>query len=207
VQANVQVQTDCSNGSCQQKTITTDPNGNVISVVTGGAQSQSDFCKANPTSKQCAGSGSGSGTGGGGDGSGAGFSGDCGAGFACVGGEDAVTCAIAMEQHQRDCQFVTNFGDGSPNALNAKGLAMALQGDAGDSDHPHRSGNISVTDLSAGFDQTDLLGHASCLPDRTIGPIVLPLSKLCAPADIAGQALLGITSIACLFIVFGPRKG
>ncbi len=60
--------------------------------------------------------------------------------------------------------------------------------------------------LAAGFDQTDLLGTGACVPDRTIGPIVLPLSKLCAPADIAGLALLGITSIACMFIVLGPGK-
>jgi hypothetical protein len=113
-----------------------------------------------------------------------------------------------VEQHVRACQQALEFGDGTTTALTDKGTAMASAGDLGDSDHPHRAANITPTDLSAGFDtSTDLIGHASCLPDRTIGPVVLPLSKLCAPADIAGQALLGITAIACLFIVFGPRKG
>jgi hypothetical protein len=200
----VTTETQCSGDVCRQVTTTLDAAGNVVAVNSGGAQSKSDLCKATPTSKVC--SGTGGGGGGGGDGSGSGFSGTCAGGFVCTGGEDAVTCAIAVEQHRRDCQFVLSFGDGLTSSLTDKGVAMAAAGDSGDSDHPHRSGNIVSTSLAGGFDQTDALGHGACVADKTIGPVVLPLSKLCDPAETAGQALLGITAIACMFIVFGSPK-
>ncbi len=187
---------DCNASTCQITTTVKDLSGNVIAIATG-QQGKEQFCRDNPKSGQCSAS---SGTGGGGGGSGeeSAFGGVCAA-TTCSG--DAVVCAIAQEQHKRDCQMATNFGDGTTTTGAQAGLDAVAVGDAGATDHPHRAANIAGTSLSLGFDQTNILS-GSCPADRTIGPVVLPLSKLCTPAGWLGNLLVGLTAFACLGIVF-----
>lgn len=218
----VSLSTSCNGGSCITTTTTTSPDGS--SSTSTGQSTLREYCSKSPGDPQCvaaglglptsvaggaSGAGAGAGSGGGGDGSSAGFGGSCQAGWTCTGDSDAVTCAIATEQHRRDCQFALNFGDATSTSLDQKGAAMYAAGDLGDADHPRRVGNVSSSGIGT-FDQTNLLG-GSCPADRTIATVrgsavVLPLSKLCNPAQLLGQVLLGFTALACIFIVLGPGR-
>lgn len=208
-QTIVQRKVDCVGDLCSISSTTTV--GGTITSTTTETTNRTAYCSASPKDPQCAGSsgsgGSGSGTGG--DGSGAAFGGSCAGGWTCSGDSDAVTCAIATEQHVRDCQFVTNFGDGSTSAMSDKGVAMTTAGDLGDSDHPRRVANVGGGPIGS-FDQTDLLA-GSCPGDRTVATVmghavVLPFSKLCGSAVLLGNVLVGFAALACVFIVFGVNR-
>lgn len=217
----VSASTSCSGQACITTTTTSNPDGSTQYTVSQSTLAA--YCAKTPGDPQCvaaglgtptsvaggaSGAGAGAGSGGGGDGTSAGFGGSCQAGWTCTGDSDAVTCAIATEQHRRDCQFALNFGDATSTSLDQKGAAMYAAGDLGDSDHPRRAANVSSSGIGT-FDQTNLLG-GSCPADRTIATVrgsavILPLSKLCNPAQLLGQVLIGFTFLACIFIVLGHK--
>lgn len=205
-ETTVQKRIDCVGDLCTLTTVTSVA-GAVTSTVTE-SQNKAAYCAGAPKDPSCGG-GSGSGSGSGGDGNGAAFGGTCLSGFTCSGDSDAVTCAIATEQHQRDCQFALNFGIGTSTPFSDKGIAMSTSGDLGDADHPRRTANVPSAALGT-FDQTNLL-TGSCPGDRSIATvrgiaIVLPFSKLCGSATLLGNVLVGFAALICVFIVFGVNR-
>lgn len=199
-------QTVCANGYCVTTTVTaggttTSGGGNSTETTTSSStQTQSEFCAQNPGSPLCAGKGSGEG-GEGEEGEGGGFGGTCEGGFTCSGEFDAITCAIATEQHRRECEFWGTQNDGTAKNL---GLAAFTAG-ATPEDHPGNAANIESKALGS-FDQTDLIA-GGCPADLAVpmpyGPAVsLKLSQLCTPAAWLGNLLVGITALSCLVFVF-----
>lgn len=178
---NTDKSTTCTGATCTttETTTTTNPDGSTTEDKKETEESKNEFCEKNPASLQCEKSS---------------FSGSCGA-FTC--GGDAIQCAIAKEQHTRNCELF------AASEASARGLAAATAGDR-PGDHP-RNGITSVS-MANGFDQTNLLS-GSCPGDQTIPigggkSVVLPWSKLCEPAAMLGNVLVGITALACLGIVF-----
>lgn len=151
---------------------------------------QDSFCKENPESPMCK-SGS--------------FGGDCGGGFSCDG--DAIQCAIAQEQHRRNCQLFNP--DTDPNSA----VNKAMSG--------NDPGNVDAMKASAagapvGVGSFDFSGKgwARSCPQDPIIPIpwgkaqefTLPFSKLCGPLGLAADIAVAITALACMvFVVRVPQ--
>lgn len=205
-EASTITQTDCSGGTCTTKTGTVDASGNVTwtgytvgsgqnAANTGaggtdatsgggggGPQKTDDFCATNPNSIICKTST---------------FGGSCGT-FSCSG--DSVQCAIAKDQHDRNCQLFD-----TPTELSDKGVAAVAAGASGVS-------SVGVSDVSLDFasklDQQDRLPGA-CPGDRVVpvlkGSITIPFSKVCELAGILSKALIAFSMLAAAFIVFRQR--
>lgn len=173
--------TTCSGGKCTTTTTYKDAEGNVTGE-TKEEKPELSFCAENPESPLCV------------QGS---FGGACGA-FTCKG--DGVQCAIAQDQHKRNC---TLFDQAT--ALSDIGVASTTAG-LKPADHPGAAGNItSVTLSGASFDQTDIIGGSSCPGDVQIATpfgstFALELSRLCTPAAWFGNILLAFTALACVGI-------
>lgn len=213
--------TDCKDGLCTTTTHVRDSTGVVVGTNTD-VQYVETYCAKNPGDPVCktgAGNGGkpigsgaspsgaasgvggkgGVGAGGTGEDSGNTFGGSCGSGFVCKG--DAIQCAMAQDQIARNCATL----DDAPATA-----AAVLAAGAGihPPSHPWNSG--SSVSIGGGFDQTDLIAGA-CPADQSIQvshfqPVVLPFSKLCEPARILGNILVGLTALTCLGIVFVRGK-
>jgi hypothetical protein len=180
---NEDTKTTCAGDKCTTTTTTTttNPDGSTTTETENTTEPRDDYCQKNPASLQCEDKKSA-------------WGGSCGA-FTC--GGDAVQCAIAQEQHRRNCELF------EASDASARGISAAAAGDR-PGDHP-RNGMQSVS-IGTGFDQTNLLS-GSCPGDQTVSigsgrSVVLPWSKLCEPAAMLGNVLVGITALACLGIVF-----
>jgi hypothetical protein len=125
------------------------------------------------------------------------FSSSCAAGAAPQCDGDAVQCAIASEQHRRNCAFFDQT-----NTSSEQGTAAVAAGVEGDTDHPNR--NPTEHEIGT-FDQTNLIG-GSCPADRILGTgtatVSIPFSQICGPASSLGLLLVGITALSCIAIVF-----
>ena len=173
----------CVGGVCTTTTTTTDGNGTGTETTT---ESQDSFCQKNPGLQICK------------DAKGT-FGGTCSSSFSCEG--DAVQCAIATEQHRRDCQLFEVATADSDTGTAARSAGSRA------SDHPWNS--RTTVDMSGGFDQTDLIG-SSCPADVPVpinspggGTVVwIRYSALCTPAEWLGRVLVGLTALACAGIVF-----
>lgn len=174
--------TTCNGVSCTTTTITRDGTGAIIGTK-DETKPQDSFCRENPESPLCKRSS---------------FGGQCAA-TACEG--DAIQCAIAADQYKRNCQW---FDDPATPAMSDAGQA-AMTNTLRPDDHPY---NVATTQ-SVGFndviDQTDRLA-GGCPSDMTVSingrPLVVPFSKSCAPLQMLGTLLVGLTALACVFIVF-----
>lgn len=156
-----------------------------------GSSPTTDFCAAHPTSSVCITSS---------------FGGSCGAAFTCNG--DAVQCAIAQDQHQRNCQLFEPSTTGGDGAVQAQRGAQAVA----DGDHPSWSpstpGNESSTtiDFSSQIDATNPFG-SSCPADQVLplvgaASVTIPFSSFCGSLQLAGALILGVAWLAAAGIVF-----
>lgn len=138
-----------------------------------------DFCKQNPTLEICK--------------TGA-FGGSCSANFKCDG--DAVQCAMAREQHIRNCQIFEMKTDESNLYFKEKGK----EGDQ-TKDLP---GN-DVLDISGRIDTGDALGGGACIGDLNIpvmGTMVsLPISLICPYLAMLGNVLVAVSMLLAMRIV------
>eukprot|EP00456_Euglypha_rotunda_P019975 TRINITY_DN17589_c0_g1_i7.p1 TRINITY_DN17589_c0_g1~~TRINITY_DN17589_c0_g1_i7.p1 ORF type:complete len:498 (+),score=71.56 TRINITY_DN17589_c0_g1_i7:274-1767(+) len=185
-------QTICINGSCTTTTTTTVTNvdGSKTTTTTSGDKPTTDmggFCKENPGSPICKNSS---------------FGGACAGGFQCDG--DAVQCAIAREQHTRNCAlYVTE----TPQST--AGYSALTAGDR-PGDHPANDPTAEALDFSGRIDQTDRLGGGSLtdltIPVGNLAPVVISFSQLQSPLAMLGNLLVGVTMLWALFIVFGRAK-
>lgn len=168
--------TVCKDGKCT----TTNPDGSEEE------KPEKEFCKENPDAPQCKKST---------------WGGSCGS-FTCDG--DAIQCAIAREQHQRNCKLFDEKTshpayqaavDGSDEQSADKLKAKAEQ--------------ISV---AANLDQSGFGWAKGCPPDPEIPlgfvqqSFTIPFSRICGPLEALSLAGVGITLLGCLVWVIGGKK-
>lgn len=186
----------------------TDPGGEnestdiTVDQLTG---SRGEVCAAKPSLAMCRGDGKGDGGGtgeidagdGDGDGDGGdGFSGNCEAGFQCEG--DPITCAIAREQHIRNCQLWKETDQS--NLFDA-----ALRGeDPGDA--ALKKENWEQVELGSGVIDTSRWLGGGCVEDFTTSimgvSIEIPFSRLCPYLDFMGAIVVAFAMLAAMRIIF-----
>lgn len=180
--------TSCANGVCVTTTTgtTNNPDGTTTTTVGTETKDKGTYCKDNPGSPNCKDLESA-------------FSGGCGGALTCEG--DAVMCAIARDQIQRNCLMDPDSNSGSV-------FNVAAAAGKHPSDHPYVNGTeVPVGGSNGGFDTSNILS-GSCPADQSFQvaggwpSVNVPFSKLCGPAELLGNILVGITALACLGIVF-----
>lgn len=120
------------------------------------------------------------------------FGGTCGAAFACDG--DAIMCAVALEQHKRNCAL---FVDSSPES----DLYNSEKGKTGTQ---YQNENVALS--TGSFNQSNALGAAAqCIQDRTVtvmgNVIVLPFSIICNTLQHFGSILIFVSFLLAYRIV------
>lgn len=183
--------TTCSNGQCTTTTNTTTTTGGG-SGTSGGTsttgtetktQPQADYCKDNPNQPICKDTNSS-------------FGGTCGA-FTCDG--DAVQCAMAREQHQRNCAL---FDIKTP--ISEAGDRAAVGGDR-PSDHPGANPDfIDIGGRMNGVGRVNPYGDG-CPRDIDLNvmgnTVAIPLSGACDLLKLLGEIAIGFAYIAGARIV------
>lgn len=188
--------TVCKDGVCTSTTTTTTKDSSGATVGTESestSQPKDGYCRANPTAKACAADSDD-------EEEDSSFAGSC-AGFSCSG--DAIQCAVAREQHIRNCQMfaqtsITDIGNAAANGASAPG------------DHPGNSTSIVSMGFAERIDQTNLLGSAQCPADKVMyiasQAFTIPFSSLCGSLQLMGQVLVAICLLASVAIVFRGGK-
>lgn len=189
-----------SNTTCKDGICTTTTNTNTTTTGAGGSgggtgtgnstktQSQDSYCADHPKDPLCKGTEDGS------------FGGACAGGFTCDG--DAVQCAIAKEQHIRNCEFFAAAPNSDP-------AVMAAAAGVHPADHPYTTAQQTPLSFSSGIDQTELLsGGCPANQSFTAGgrSFVVPFGTLCTPLGWLGNVLVALAFLACMFIVFGKAE-
>lgn len=181
--------TTCVDGKCTTETTTTTtglgPDGQPTTTTKTGTtgESKSDYCTKNPKTVECGGSGENS------------FSGSCMGSFKCEG--DALMCAMASEQHKRNCQLFVNKTEESDLYDEAKALdnTKSVTGDLTE--------DVEIN--SSKFDSTNILGSGSCITDKTVvimsRSISLPFSKVCIYLGYLGSVLMMVSFLLAARIV------
>jgi hypothetical protein len=171
--------TECSNGSCTTTKTSTDSDGKTTTTST--TETQDSYCKSNPTAAICKAATDST------------FSGSCGAAFSCDG--DAIQCAIAQDQHARNCAL---FDTASAESE----LYGTEKGKTGDQTTA-LAGN--ETRAIGSIDTSDALGGARCVSDLNITVMgrtaTLPLSTVCPQLALLGQVLVAISFLLAIRIV------
>lgn len=180
--------TVCDAGNCTTTitTVTSTPSSQSTSTKTEEVDKQS-FCKENPESTVCkAGK----------------FGGVCSSGFTCDG--DAIQCAMAKEQHQRNCQLY------DPDTDPASAVNRALAGDdPGNVDKMKAAAKASPLNVGT-FDFSGRGWSRTCPDDPSFSlswahgsatEWKLPFSKLCTPLGLAADVAVAITALGCAVFV------
>lgn len=146
---------------------------------------QDDYCKKNPDATLCKKNESK-------------FGGGCGA-FSCEG--DAIQCAIAREQHTKNCILFT-----TTTPLSDLGNAAAAGTDSGVTDNPAKTSNRAAVAVDGTLNTSKSIA-AACIPDLTVQilavSLTVPFSKLCPYMEIMGQIVIAFSLIAGGRIVSG----
>lgn len=141
-------------------------------------KSQGDACKEAPDLKQCSKE--------------SGITGSCAGAFQCKG--DALQCAIAVEQHKRNCELFEKENDYSKLFTNAR-------------NSQNEDGSITGTevDLAGHFKVDSVIGNGQCPSDLTVmvmdRPVTLRLSEFCEYFNAMGYLLFLGACIRCLLIL------
>lgn len=179
-------------GSTTKTETTTKPDGSQVVVMTttnpDGSSTQTreekpapdadpkdDFCKKNPAATLCKTSE---------------FSGGCSA-YLCKG--DAVYCAMALEQHRRNCEL---FENATPMSDLGKQIANGNDPQAGQ--HPANANNRSIIDLGTSLDMSKRWS-GGCPTDRQITvmgqTMAIPLSSLCPYLEMFGNIIIALAML------------
>jgi hypothetical protein len=138
-----------------------------------------DFCQQNPDLSICR-KGS--------------FGGSCGS-FQCDG--DALQCAIAMDQHTRNCQLFNDESDESKLYGTEKGKTGNVTGNLPE--------NSSQSIGQGNFDTSSAIGGGACIQDLNITvwrqSVTLPISKICPYLDAFGNILVAVSFLLAIRIV------
>lgn len=193
----------CENGQCEVTKTSTTTNTQTGSTVNSSSVTttvdKATYCSQNKTAGACKNE-----KGENEDGNGS-FGGSCDAGFTCKG--DAVMCAMAKEQHKRNCEMLgedkdpASFFNQVKNGTDSKS-AEALKGEA-------QQINIST--------QLDMSGSGlsrSCPADPRIDlpfagkSFVIPFSAVCPTLKTMSDVALMITALSLLvWLVNGRKEG
>lgn len=185
--------TTCKGNVCTtEKTTTNTTSSNTSSSsTTTKTESREDYCKANANAQQCKGEDDKKGS----------FGGSCSAGFACEG--DPLQCAIAKDQHKRNCQM---FDDPTPESRLYDSESAK---DANRDVTKELPGNSEV-DVSRDLSNEDVLGGGSCITDLNVrvwnSDVTLPFSKICGALGYLGWILVAVSSLVAFRIVSAPSK-
>jgi hypothetical protein len=185
--------TICKGNVCttEKTTTNTTSNNTSSSSTTTKTESKEDYCKANANASQCKDDDEEKGK----------FGGSCSAGFTCEG--DPLQCAIAKDQHKRNCQM---FDDKTTESqLYDSEVAKGTDRDV-TKDLP---GNTEV-DVSGKLSSEDVLGGGSCITDLSVQVwntnVTLPFSKICAALGYLGWILVAVSSLVAFRIVSSSPK-
>jgi hypothetical protein len=122
------------------------------------------------------------------------FAGSCSS-TSCSG--DAIQCAIAQTAARSECEFL------HPTGADVDTGTAALSGGDRPTGHPGNSPDIHG--FSGLIDQSDPLS-GGCPADLSLtllcNPLSVPISKICEPAAILGNLMVGFSLLAAAFIVF-----
>ena len=168
--------TVCKDGKCT----TTNPDGS------SDEKPEQEFCKENPDAPQCKKSN---------------WGGSCGS-FTCDG--DAIQCAIAREQHQRNCKL---FDEKTSHPA----YQAAVDGTDEQSADKLKAKAEQIT-VDKTFNQTGFGWGTSCPldPEIPLGFVdrsfTIPFSRICGPLEALSLAGVGITLLGCLVWVIGGKK-
>lgn len=179
--------TTCTAGSCNTTVTNYGPSGGgggpgPITGQTTTTESEESYCARNPTAPICEEEGDSE------------FGGTCAGGFSCDG--DAVQCAMARDQHVRNCRDLT------PNSYTAVG-ETALGSPANSTVGGGLIG-IGSSDINVG---TGIIGSAinpfgaACPADVPLAlgatTVVIPLASTCTALQTMGALLIAITALWC----------
>ncbi|MDR2239278.1 MAG: hypothetical protein LBE33_02430 [Zoogloeaceae bacterium] len=148
----------------------------------GDGEDPSPFCVENPDSHICKKSS---------------FGGDCLSSFTCDG--DAVQCAVAREQHIRNCALFDTETDESVLGQ------QAIEGqDPMASEFPNDPSNIDTFDISTLLDKTEIFS-AQCIADFNLSVggygIYVPMDKICTALIWIGNLMMMGCSVAGMMII------
>lgn len=178
--------TTCSNGSCNTTVTQYGPGsggapGAVLSEATT-TEPQEAYCQRNPADPVCD------------TGPESEFGGNCASGFACDG--DAVQCAMARDQHVRNCRDLT------PNSYTA--IGETALGSAANTTVGGSLIGLPSSDINVG---TGIIGSAvnpfgaACPADVPLvlgaTTVVIPLASTCTALQTMGALLIAITALWC----------
>lgn len=148
-------------------------------------ESKQDFCKENPNDETCKEKSS--------------FSGSCGA-FACEG--DAIQCAIAEEQHKRNCKLFDE-----KTALSDLGNSLAAGTDPNAADSPFAEANKSKFNFGGTdgqIDQSSLWG-GQCIPPQSFSVFgrsyTIDTTKLCETIALFGNLFVAVSLLGAVRII------
>lgn len=191
---STQSHTNCEGASCTTTTTTTTtrtttpagggtPTTETTTETRTETEPRDDYCTENPRSAQCVESS---------------FGGSCSSQFRCEG--DAVQCAIAQEQHRRNCAL---FED--ETTLSRLGEAAA-NGQAMPEGHPGLDVDESPIDLASRINTAPAFGGSGGCPSNvTVAGYNLPFSQVCQYLDLVRPAVIGFAWLVAAFVVFRRR--
>jgi hypothetical protein len=157
--------------------------GNGDGTCTGSdCQDMPSFCEDNPESPICKDST---------------WGGTCESSFSCDG--DEVQCAIAKEQHMRNCTLFVTQTDMSQKGVDAaKGIDQPVG-------HPFKDAASTSIDFSSKIDMTNPLG-GSCPAGRSVTvagqSLVIVTAGLCDALAMVGNIIVALGALCSVFIVF-----
>lgn len=169
---------------------------------------RSEICTATPGLAACRSDGGGSGGGavddgtgdGTGDGSGGGgdraFGGSCSSGFTCEG--DAIQCAIAKEQHKRNCEMYAKTDQSD--------LFLAAIGGNDPGLEALKKENREVVAVDSLISTERFIG-GGCIEDLnvpfgTMGALTIPFSRLCPYLEMMGNIVVAFSMLAAARIIY-----
>lgn len=198
---NTKTEVKCENGKCEvtktSTTTNTQTNSTVSSSSTTTTVDKADYCSKNSSAGVCKneqGEEEGKGS----------FGGSCQAGFTCKG--DAAMCAMAKEQHKRNCETLEEDKDPSSFINQVKNgtdsqSAKAMQESA------------SEIHITTQLDKSGYGWSRSCPANTRIelgfvsASFEIPFDKLCGPLKIFSDIALAITALSLLvWLVFAGRE-
>ncbi|WP_225785542.1 hypothetical protein [Xenophilus sp. Marseille-Q4582] len=199
-----ETKTTCIGDTCktETKTTTKDANGNTTGTTTNTVtENKGTLCAREPGNGACPSSGTGTGSkgqtgsgsgGGGGNGQGgeSSFAGNCASGFVAI-SDDAVTNAMAKEQHTRNCQLLNTEGEAQTE------VNTEMQKDKTNvtGDNP----NNEEVSMSNRIDTNDALGGGSCELNKELViqgfTVTLPFNNLCGSLGMLGNLLVAVAML------------
>ncbi|QXW19831.1 hypothetical protein KXJ72_08235 [Comamonas aquatica] len=198
---NTKTEVKCENGKCEvtktSTTTNTQTNSTVSSSSTTTTVDKADYCSKNSSAGVCKneqGEEEGKGS----------FGGSCQAGFTCKG--DAAMCAMAKEQHKRNCETLEEDKDPASFINQVKNGTDSQSAKA-------MQDNASQINIATQLDKSGYGWSRSCPANTRIdlsfvnGSFEMPFDKLCGPLKIFSDIALAITALSLLvWLVFAGRE-